>query len=107
LNRQGQDVGTQYRSVVFYHDDAQRQATEKVIAEISIEKIFGRKKIVTDISPLPDFYPAEQYHQNYFRLHPEAAYCQTTIRPKIEKFEKLFKEQSRQQKEREAKKKKK
>jgi peptide-methionine (S)-S-oxide reductase len=107
LNRQGQDVGTQYRSVVFYHDDAQRGAAEKVIAEISSEKVFGRKKIVTEISPLPDFYPAEQYHQNYFRLHPEAAYCQTTIRPKIEKFEKLFKEQSRQQKEREAKKKKK
>ena len=107
LNRQGQDVGTQYRSVVFYHDDAQRDATEKVIAEISSEKVFGRKKIVTEISPLPDFYPAEQYHQNYFRLHPESAYCQTTIRPKIEKFEKLFKEHSRQQNERESKRKKK
>jgi len=107
LNRQGQDVGTQYRSVVFYHDDEQRDLSEKVINEISSEKVFGKKKIVTEISPLPDFYPAEQYHQNYFRLHPEAAYCQFTIVPKIEKFEKLFKEQSRLQKEREAKKKKK
>lgn len=83
----------------------QKKSSQKSAAKKSSGE--RRKKIVTEISPLPDFYPAEQYHQNYFRLHPEAAYCQTTIRPKIEKFEKLFKEQSRQQKEREAKKKKK
>ena len=62
------------------------------------------KKIVTEVSPLPDFYPAEAYHQNYFKLHPEQGYCKSVIDPKVAKFEKLFKENSRLQKEREEKK---
>jgi peptide-methionine (S)-S-oxide reductase len=102
LNRQGQDQGTQYRSVVFYEDDSQREATEKTIAKLTEEKIFGKKEIVTEVSPAPQFYPAEDYHQDYFRQHSGAAYCKFTIMPKIEKFEKLFKEQSRLHKEREA-----
>jgi peptide-methionine (S)-S-oxide reductase len=107
LNKQGLDIGTQYRSVIFYHDEEQRLVAEEVIDEIKDEKAFRKRKIVTEISPLPDFHVAEQYHQNYFRLHPEAFYCQSTIVPKIEKFEKNFKEQSRLQKERESKRKKK
>jgi len=106
LNKQGQDVGTQYRSVVFYEDDAQRESTEKVIAELTADKEFGNKKIVTEISPLPDFYPAEDYHQNYFKLHPRAAYCQHTIVPKIKKLEKFLKEMKlkKERKEKEEKK---
>ena len=105
LNKQGKDVGTQYRSVVFYHDENQRVATENVIAKFKEEKVFGLKKIVTEISPLPDFYPAEAYHQNYFRLNPSEAYCQFTIVPKIEKFERVFKDLSAVQKAKQAKKK--
>ena len=102
LNKQGADVGTQYRSVVFYEDDAQREATEKMTAKLLEDKVY--RKIVTEISPLPDFYAAEAYHQNYFKLHPEAAYCKSMIDPKVAKFEKLFKENSKLQKEREEKK---
>ncbi len=105
LNKQGKDVGTQYRSVVFYHDENQRVATENVIAKFKEEKVFGMKKLVTEISPLPDFYPAEAYHQNYFRLNPSEAYCQFTIVPKIEKFERVFKDLSAVQKAKQAKKK--
>ena len=103
LNKQGNDVGTQYRSVVYYEDEAQRVATEKMKEKLLKEKIY--KKIVTEVSPIPVFYPAEAYHQNYFRLHPQAAYCRNIIDAKVEKFEKLFKENSKVQKEREQKKK--
>jgi peptide-methionine (S)-S-oxide reductase len=106
LNQQGADHGTQYRSAVFYDGDEQRETTEKVIKELTEKKAY-RNKIVTEVTPLPDFYPAEAYHQNYFVTHPEAGYCQYTIAPKIEKFEKFFKSESKMQKEREAKKKKK
>ena len=98
LNKQGADVGTQYRSVVFYHDDAQREAAEKMKDKLLEEKVF--RKITTEISPLPDFYPAEEYHQNFFKLHPEQAYCRNIIVDKVAKFEKLFKENSKLQKER-------
>lgn len=98
LNKQGADVGTQYRSVVFYHDDAQREAAEKMKAKLLEDKVF--RKITTEISPLPDFYPAEDYHQNYFKLHPGQAYCQNIIVDKVAKFEKHFKENSKLQKER-------
>ena len=101
LNKQGADVGTQYRSVVFYHDDAQREAAVKMKDELLKEKTF--RKITTEISPLPDFYPAEEYHQNFFKLHPEQAYCRNIIVDKVAKFEKLFKEKSKLQKERDAK----
>ena len=98
LNKQGADVGTQYRSVVFYHDDAQREAAEKMKDKLLEEKVF--RKITTEISPLPDFYPAEEYHQNFFKLHPGQAYCRNIIVDKVAKFEKLFKENSKLQKER-------
>ena len=101
LNKQGADVGTQYRSVVFYHDDAQRIAAEKMKAKLLEEKVF--RKITTEISPLPDFYPAEEYHQNYFKLHPENSYCRNVIVDKVAKFEKLFKENSKRKEELEAK----
>lgn len=102
-NQQGNDHGPQYRSVVFYDGDAQREATEKMIAKLTEEKVY-RKKIVTEVSPLPEFYSAENYHQNYFKLNPQQGYCRMIIQPKVEKFEKLFKENSRMQKEKEAKK---
>ena len=102
LNQQGPDHGTQYRSVVFYDGDEQREATLKMIAHLTKDKIIT-KKIVTEVSPLPDFYPAEAYHQNYFKLHPQEAYCRNVISPKVAKFEKLFKENSKRQKEKEEK----
>ncbi len=103
LNQQGPDHGTQYRSVVFYDGDEQRKATLKMIDHLTKDKIIA-KKIVTEVSPLPDFYPAEAYHQNYFKLHPQEAYCRNVINPKVAKFEKLFKENSKIQKDKEEKK---
>ena len=84
-NRQGADVGTQYRSIILYHDDAQRQAAEK--SKLAAAKQFPRA-IVTEIVPLTKFYPAEGYHQDYFRNNPNAGYCQVVIRPKLEKLQK-------------------
>ena len=88
MNRQGRDVGTQYRSVIFYHSEAQKVAAEK-----SKETAQWRfpAPIVTEIMPLTKFYKAEDYHQDYFRNHPEQGYCQMVIRPKVEKFEKKLK----------------
>ncbi len=103
-DQQGMDKGPQYRSVVFYNDDAQREATEKMKAKLLEEKVF--RKISTEISPLPDFYPAEAYHQNFFKLNPDHGYCRNVIVDKVAKFEKQFKENSKLQKEKEAKKKK-
>jgi len=102
LDKQGADTGRRYRSVVFYEDEAQRLATIKMKEKLLEEKVY--RKIVTEISPLADFYPAEAYHQNYFKLNPQAAYCRNVINDKVAKFEKLFKENSKLQKEREAKK---
>ncbi|WP_084442450.1 peptide-methionine (S)-S-oxide reductase MsrA [Termitidicoccus mucosus] len=87
LNRQGADVGTQYRSVIFYADDAQRQAAEASMARANPE--WGGK-IVTEIKPLTTFYRAEEYHQDYFRKNPNQGYCQAVIRPKIDKLKKAF-----------------
>jgi peptide-methionine (S)-S-oxide reductase len=89
LNRQGADVGTQYRSVIFYHSEAQRQAAEK--SKATAQKHFSRP-IVTEILPCPTFYRAEQYHQDYFRNNPNAGYCRVVIRPKVEKMEKKLKQ---------------
>jgi peptide-methionine (S)-S-oxide reductase len=83
LNRQGADKGTQYRSIVLYHNDAQRQAAEKSKAKASAG---SAKPFVTEIQPLEKFYPAEDYHQDYFDKNPNAAYCTVVIRPKVEKF---------------------
>jgi peptide-methionine (S)-S-oxide reductase len=89
LNRQGADVGTQYRSAIFYHDEAQKKAAEEVIAELNAAKIWDRP-IVTEVVPLERFYPAEEYHQEYFRRNPGQGYCQAVVSPKVAKFRKQF-----------------
>jgi methionine-S-sulfoxide reductase len=89
LNKQGADEGTQYRSVIFYHSDNQRQAATDYKKQLEASKVF-KNPIVTEISPLPDYYPAENYHQNYFELNPNQSYCQYVVRPKVEKFKKQF-----------------
>lgn len=89
LNQQGADKGTQYRSVIFYHNDAQKAEAEKVIAELTAAKVFD-SPIVTEVSPLQTFYVAEDYHQNYYNLNGEEGYCRVVIKPKLEKFKKVF-----------------
>ncbi len=89
LNRQGNDVGTQYRSVVFYRDTAQKATTEQVIRELEAEHLY-RKPFVTQVVPFAAFYPAEEYHRNYFARNPERAYCQLVIAPKVAKFRSKF-----------------
>jgi peptide-methionine (S)-S-oxide reductase len=91
MNRQGHDVGTQYRSVIFYHDDEQRQAAESAIAKLNEVGVFG-SPVVTQVVRFEKFYPAEGYHQNYFARNPDQAYCAAVIRPKIEKFRAAFRE---------------
>lgn len=90
LNRQGADVGTQYRSVVFYHNEEQRQIAEKYKKELNDTKAFG-KPIVTAISKAGTFYVAENYHQDYFNKNSNEPYCRLVILPKMEKLEKVFK----------------
>ena len=89
LNRQGNDVGTQYRSAIFYHDDEQKAAAEQAIREITDARIWSRP-IVTEIVPLTDFYPAEAYHQDYFKNNPYQPYCQVVVAPKVAKFRKQY-----------------
>lgn len=89
LNRQGNDVGTQYRSVIFYHDDRQREVAEEVIRELVEEEIFPGP-IVTAIEPVTAFYKAEDYHQDYFRNHPQQPYCAFVVAPKVKKFREKF-----------------
>ncbi len=89
LNRQGADQGTQYRSVVFYHNEEQKKIAEQYKQQLEAAHLF-KSPIVTEISPLTNFYVAEDYHQNYFALNPEQGYCQYVIRPKVEKFKKQF-----------------
>lgn len=91
LNRQGNDIGTQYRSVVFYHDNTQKALAEKYKAELNAAGIF-KAPIVTAIEPKKEFYIAEDYHQNYFNENGSQPYCQMVVRPKVEKFEKVFKD---------------
>jgi peptide-methionine (S)-S-oxide reductase len=85
LNRQGADVGTQYRSAIFYHSPAQKATAERVIAELEHEKIWA-KPIVTELTPFKTFYPAEAYHQEYFKRNPYQGYCIAIIAPKVAKF---------------------
>ncbi|MBW3572615.1 MAG: peptide-methionine (S)-S-oxide reductase MsrA [Gemmatimonadetes bacterium] len=85
LNRQGADVGTQYRSAVFYHDDAQRDTAREVIRDLEAEGVW-ENPIVTQVEPLARFYPAEAYHQEYFARNPRQGYCQVIIAPKVSKF---------------------
>jgi peptide-methionine (S)-S-oxide reductase len=85
LNRQGADIGTQYRSAIFTHSDAQAKEARKVIAEITREKLY-RDPIVTEVTPFTSFYPAEDYHRDYFARNPEQGYCRAVIAPKVAKF---------------------
>jgi peptide-methionine (S)-S-oxide reductase len=87
LNRQGADTGTQYRSAIFYHNEPQKAVGEELIGQLN-KALLWKKPIVTQIAPLDKFYPAEDYHREYFSRHPEQAYCQTVISPKVNKFRK-------------------
>jgi peptide-methionine (S)-S-oxide reductase len=89
LNRQGNDIGTQYRSVIFYHSEKQKEISEQYKNQLNLNKAFERP-IITEISAFTNFYKAEDYHQNYFNLNSEEPYCQFVIKPKIEKFKKNF-----------------
>ncbi len=89
LNRQGADVGTQYRSVIFYHDEEQRRVAEEVISELEAEGIW-KDPIVTELVPLDAYYGAEDYHQGYFRNNGFQPYCQVIIAPKVAKFRKQY-----------------
>jgi len=88
-NRQGNDVGTQYRSAIFYHSAAQKAAAERVIADIGAGKVYD-DPIVTEVVPASKFYVAEDYHQEYFRRNPAQPYCAFVVRPKVAKFRKHF-----------------
>ena len=90
LNRQGADEGPQYRSVIFYNSLEQKEKAEHYKAELDKSHAFD-KPIVTAIEPFTNYYPAENYHQNYYNEHPNQGYCSFVIRPKVEKFEKVFK----------------
>lgn len=89
LNRQGGDTGTQYRSAIFYHTPEQKAAAEQVIGEFAAAGIWGAP-IVTEVKPLQVFYPAEDYHQEYFRRNPDQGYCRMVIAPKVAKFRKQY-----------------
>ena len=90
LNRQGNDVGTQYRSAIFYHSDDQKRAAEELVAELGRQKLFGNP-IVTEIAPASEFHVAENYHQEYFeRVGAQNPYCSYVIEPKVAKFRKRF-----------------
>ncbi|HXI64757.1 MAG TPA: peptide-methionine (S)-S-oxide reductase MsrA [Gemmatimonadales bacterium] len=89
LNRQGADVGTQYRSAIFYHSPEQKATAERVIAELQAQKLWD-EPVVTELKPLTAFYPAEEYHRDYFRRNPTQGYCQAVIAPKVAKVRKLY-----------------
>ncbi len=89
LNRQGADVGTQYRSAIYYHSPEQKAAAEEIIAEMTAAKLWD-DPIVTEVTPLAEFYPAEDYHRDYFQRNPQQPYCQMVIAPKVAKSRKKF-----------------
>ncbi len=91
LNRQGNDIGTQYRSVIFYHNDEQKRIATRIKKELDESGAYN-DPVVTEISPFTAFYKAEDYHQNYFSTHGEEPYCQFVVAPKVEKFKKVFKD---------------
>jgi peptide-methionine (S)-S-oxide reductase len=90
-NRQGADVGPQYRSAIFYHDQEQKTAAQAVVAEITSEEVYD-DPIVTEIEQMDTFYPAESYHQDYFERNPAQPYCAAVIAPKVAKFRKTYRE---------------
>lgn len=94
LNRQGNDEGPQYRSVIFYHTAEQRKTSEEYKAALDKSGAFPRP-IVTTVEAFRNFYPAEEYHQNFYRNNPNQSYCYFVIRPKLEKFEKVFKDKKK------------
>jgi peptide-methionine (S)-S-oxide reductase len=89
LNRQGADVGTQYRSAIYYHSPEQKAAAEEIIAEMTAAKLWD-DPIVTEVTPLAEFYPAEDYHRDYYQRNPAQPYCQMVIAPKVAKSRKQF-----------------
>jgi peptide-methionine (S)-S-oxide reductase len=89
LNRQGADIGTQYRSVIYFHSPEQKETALQIVRELTEEKIWDAP-IVTEIAPLDVFYPAEEYHQEYFARNPGQGYCQMVVAPKVAKFRKKF-----------------
>lgn len=89
LNRQGNDVGSQYRSAVFYHDEKQKQVAEEIIAEIEAEKIWP-DPVVTEVVEINNYYQGEDYHQDYFSNNPQNQYCNMVVAPKLAKFKKNF-----------------
>lgn len=91
LNKQGNDVGTQYRSAIFYHNDSQKKLAQYYIAKLNTAKAY-KSKIVTEVSPFGAFYSAENYHQDYYNNNKEQPYCQFVIKPKLDKFRKVFKD---------------
>jgi peptide-methionine (S)-S-oxide reductase len=96
LNRQGNDVGTQYRSVIFYHNEAQRKKAEEYKRKLNEEKVYN-SDVVTEISPYTNFYKAEDYHQNYYNENGSQPYCVWVVKPKLEKFRKVFKDKLKKQ----------
>ncbi|MBS1618893.1 MAG: peptide-methionine (S)-S-oxide reductase MsrA [Bacteroidetes bacterium] len=91
LNRQGADEGTQYRSAIFYRNEEQKKAAQDIIKALTDAKVYS-DPIVTEVTPFSVFYKAEDYHQDYYNQHGSQPYCQIVIRPKVEKFEKIFKD---------------
>lgn len=91
LNRQGGDVGTQYRSAIFYHNEEQKEVATKILNKLNEEQVFVNP-IVTEITAFSNFYPAEDYHKDYFELNGENPYCKAVVRPKVDKFKKTFSE---------------
>ena len=89
LNRQGYDVGTQYRSAIFYNDEEQKEAAEKIIRELNAEKVYD-DPIVTEVTPIDVFYLAEDYHKNYYNNNKNQGYCRAVINPKLDKFMKKY-----------------
>ncbi len=89
LNRQGSDVGTQYRSAIFYHTPEQKVTAEQVIAELNSEHVWDGS-IITELKPFEEFYPAEAHHQEYFKKNPNQSYCRVVIAPEVTKFRKQF-----------------
>jgi len=89
IDRQGADVGSQYRSVIFYHDEGQKRVAQEVIQELEKSNIWG-KPVVTQLVPYVEFFKAEEYHQNYFKNNPYQPYCQVIVAPKVAKFRKQY-----------------
>jgi peptide-methionine (S)-S-oxide reductase len=91
LNRQGADVGTQYRSGIYFSNPVQEELAKSMVNQFNRDQLFG-KTVVTEIQPLENYFPAENYHQNYFEQHPNQGYCAWVVGPKVEKFRKTFHE---------------